>query len=363
MADNRYKDKLIDKEKICTYVGDFFTEERDLALVKHSGINEINGAQHRIVIETNKGKCSLDFYYKNNGRTTINPYTGKDQELSCLIADYIIEASLQPEFRNRSYVSSDIEETVLTFISEALLENTNVKLVEESKRAYEIRYKFHDTNTGDQLTLFYYSTKDKILLQGKPYILFHQAMSVVNEFQPNAESIIESQNETYKVSISTHEIQDDLKKFIPETRNFLGANQLNIISGALGLKQLEIALPDYSGFVMPVYRALEALIKLLLKNQSISIEDKSIGSFFHKYSENKYILIKEHRDDIGSEKVCNSLGVLYTYYKQKRHSLMHAQELDVFETVIQSKIDADIEVTETLQLMESEFVKIKNLLN
>lgn len=109
------------------------------------------------------------------------------------------------------------------------------------------------------------------------------------------------------------------------------------------LKDISIPLPDYSCYVFPALRALEAVMRRLLFDRGYSIEadnDNSFRGVFYKDSGGKFMVSNNFKTQIGDNKVCNALEHCYNYFVQQRHTLFHANDFTDGSRFISTKDQA-----------------------
>jgi hypothetical protein len=139
-------------------------------------------------------------------------------------------------------------------------------------RQYKITGKQSDT-----LTFNLYNSK-KLLIQGKPLLLYSETIEILSELF-DYRDIINAQLKTVQINITVDEVVSELKVLMPNSYRFIGDKLISIISPALALNKLDIDLNDYSCFAFPALRGLEGYIKILFSNKaSITIGKDGFGA-------------------------------------------------------------------------------------
>jgi ribonuclease HI len=216
----------------------------------------------------------------------------------------------------------------------------------------------------NKLTVTFFKTKDKIIIQGKQSILFQEFASYILNFVTNIEPIFQN---IYKININKDVVIEELNKYFPSFPN----KYPDIIKK--WLKQAIINLgynvsncEDYTQYTVPALKALDSHIEFLFINNGIAFREKymeqkkekgNIGRFymFDKIDNGKYKLSKAFSDEIKDKIVIENLEKCYNYYNKHRHTLFHTGFI-LGETttarILEKKKDADEIIKECLNLIK-----------
>lgn len=336
------------KEKIIEYCNEEFTT------YVTTEIENIKDTQYRCTINGDNKEIVIDFYYKLDGRTTIKP-TGKNYEDSFKIALNLKLNLCNVDIGGASYSIKIVEDEVVSLLIEYLLELNGVTKLNEDKTDIYKLFRFKGI-LGDKIVIKHFNNK-RLQIQGKPLHLYQEITCFLAEYFP-FEEIIKSQSEFFNVSITREEIQEELDNLLPNSKNFLGERLKSILSPALAYKQIDIFLPDYSGFVFPVLRALEGYIKLLFLNNNIKIKKKNGFDEHIFFDDYKYFLRPETKALIDCNDTCLAIERSFNYFNQHRNQLFHADGIDANIRLVETKKEAVRIINNTFAIIEETYNSI-----
>ncbi|MFB8376964.1 type II toxin-antitoxin system RnlA family toxin [Paenibacillus taichungensis] len=346
---NFLKDLNLDRTKIKEQILDYCKETFTTYSV--SDIEHQNNTLHRCTIIGDDKSIEVDFYYKGNGTTTIRPIGGNPDD-SFKIGLYIKTNLCHIDVPGSSYSIPNVDYDSLSLLIEYLNVLPGVSKIYEDETDTYTLFKFK-SDRGDKLALKYYKNK-RLQIQGKPLYLYQEVTCFLAEFYP-FEDIVIAQSEFFSVSITKDELQDAFESMLPNAKDFLGERLKAVLAPALAYKQIDIILPDYSGFVFPVLRALEGYIKLLFQGKNINIKKRNgfdKHTFFH---DGKHFLQQTTKDEINCNFTCGAIERAYNYFQQHRNGLFHADSIDVNIRLVETKQEAVRIIDKTFEIIEETY--------
>jgi len=306
------------------------------------------------IFSTTEKQCKLLFYYNKNGTTTINYKVGNEHELSKNIAERLVESSLIDERESFSITISNFNyfDDLISY----LLESDKSKKTEENKDANYLIVKLQGQQ-GDILTIKKY-TNGTLQLQGKPIYLYKEALYFLVELC-DSEKIIKAQEEFHKIPINKEGIDYEYEALLKNSHKFLGDMLKQIILPSFTLKKINIELTDYSLFVFPALKGLEGYIKQLFKSKGIIIKRDSIGEYFtQSYPDPILRLIPEMKTKIGCNDTCSVIEETYHHLRIHRNSLFHVDGMIEQTKTIDTKIQAEKLIDNTINLIETTYMRL-----
>ncbi|MGG3990065.1 type II toxin-antitoxin system RnlA family toxin [Bacillus smithii] len=315
------------REKICDSIRKFYSLRGIPCRV--SEIQEVGGTRRRVNIEEKDGLTFfIDFHFKKNGTTSIETNNGNEnsREIKKQIAEFIIadpECALGDDVTSGSkyYIANDIEYDDFEGIMELLCESDYYNSHTKQTRDYFEQYKFRGVY-NESLTIHYYKTKKKILIQGIPLLLFTEAMSLLTELI-ELDDIPHFFNENYNINLSKNDVEELFDHYFPYSSDKHPVKLKKVLYQAVYNLQIKGDMFTYSYLVFPALKALEGHLKYCLHNYSISLENNKFNMFKFDESRTRYFLKTEHHSKVGDPSRINYFEKAYNFYNRQRHSLFH----------------------------------------
>lgn len=305
-------------------------------------------------IETNPE--NIDFYFRNDGTCTLKAIGNSIENASRLI-ELIENNSFKNKNKNATCTFNSISnESFLELIS--YLDSIE-KLTKEANREVaspphtHIKYK---SNFGDSMVISYYPSTSKLMFQGSPAYIITEAMYFMTKQEGVSENeIIESQKEIYQSNdITVDEARAKLKARIPNAYEKLDDTILKILSPAISLSEANPTVEEYSCFVFPALKALEATLLDRLLNKQINLQPpQNFGSVFIPDQNNgRHAMKSSLATQISDSNYVTSLENIYNYFKQQRHAIFHANQILILTKMIFNKFEADAIINDVLDLID-----------
>lgn len=341
---------FIDRNKIVDMILEIGKEEWGNFTAK--SLQQV-GKQYRCEILADSKRAILDFYFNNDGTTTIYA-TGGNQDISLILKAKLEEkCQYKGEINGKTYslkkLSNEWIENLINYLSS--LEGVEVRKTEVFTHPGHIMYKF-TSKIGDRLTINHYTT-GTVTLQGKPAYLYGEAISILSYCKEiSVEDIVDTVNSFHEINITTSDVRSEMEILLPRSYKNLDDMILKLLSPSISLRRIKIPLEDYSCYAFPALRALEGYIKFLLGNKGIHVKH-SFGGIFHGTE-----LQEKHKEMIEDVTYQNEVEKLYEYLKGNRHVLFHTEQMLIGTTILEDKQEADEIVNTVLHLIETSYTNI-----
>lgn len=343
--------------------GVFIDRERIVDLIRNVGIKQwedfsandltIVGNAHRCIINAEGKTAMLDFYFNNNGTTTITP-TGNNRNISAIVKTLLEEKyTFSGETQGKTY---SIRKLTMEWAAKLIdylktLEGVTTEQYNVGSSPKHCSSIF-TSRIGDKLTINFYET-GTLTLQGKPAYLYGEAISFLSYCNDvSLDDIVDSVNRFHDVNVKTSEVRNDMEVLMPRAYGNIDEMILKLLSPSISLRKVNIELEDYSCYTFPALRALEGYLKYLF-----SLKGVTIGNTFGRVF-NGNVLYPDVVAAIGDTTYQNELERLYVYFKGNRHVTFHTEQILIGTKLIEDKHEADEIINTVINLIETSYVNI-----
>lgn len=204
---------------------------------------------------------------------------------------------------------------------------------------------------GSKKTVIKYFDNGKLLVQGKPTIVFQMLLTNISTLL-GTDKLINIMRDAYRWTVKKKDVDglfDELCYNLPAN---YPTNGITLIRQAIINKICYIESEDYAQYAFPALKALEGHIKYLISRTGIvSTGSVFVGTFFKENLEGDY----EWNSSFGpAGKFTSSLEKCYNYYHKNRHTLFHYGDIighTDSSRMISSKQEADEIINKTIQLI------------
>ena len=220
------------------------------------------GMPYRCSIVADNKKAIIDFYYNEDGTTTINP-TGKNLDMSTAIKSVLEEEctySSRLGGKTYSFKKLPVEwSTKLIEYMNTLVEVPATYEKVDKKPEHDV-YKY-TSSIGDSLSINLYRN-GTVTLQGKPAYLYGEAISLLSYCDNvSIDDIINTINNFHDIDIQTDDVKSEMEVLLPCSHKNIDEMILKLLSPSIVLRKIKMPLEDYSCYAFPALRALEGYIK------------------------------------------------------------------------------------------------------
>lgn len=311
------------------------------------------GNPYRCNIVADQKKAILDFYYNDDGTTTINP-TGTNVEISTAIKSVLEEKctySSSLDGKTYSFKRLPVEwSTKLIEYMNTLVEVPATHLKVDKLPVHDV-YKF-TSSIGDSLIINLYGN-GTVTLQGKPAYLYGEAISLLSYCDKvSIDDIVDTINNFHNIDIKTDDVRSEMEVLLPRSYKNIDDMILKLLSPSIVLRKIIMPLEDYSCYAFPALRALEGYIKYLLSLKSVSV-GHTFGGIF-----DKGVLTAPVSSQIADSTYQSELERLYSYFVGNRHVIFHTEQILIGTTVLEDKHEADEIVNNVVTLIETSYISI-----
>lgn len=291
-----------------------------------SDFEEKGKIRRRIFIkEEYEGEFFIDFHFLNNGTSSIDLSSGGKSELKKQIADFIISdpkcviGNIHEE--NKCFIADNITIEDFTVINDMLRESEFCASVEvqqdEAHKIYKIIGKHND-----RITVNYYSSNGKIMIQGRPLLLFNEAIIIITELI-DLDKLPKLFSNNFEISVSKQNIDHYFQHFFPYSYDKLALNLKKILHQAVYNLQLEGDMYDYTYLAFPAFKGLEGHLKITLHEKGVHLEKNRFNMYKPDEKWGKYKLKECARQKINNQILVDYFERAYNFYNRQRHSLFH----------------------------------------
>lgn len=316
---------------------------------------EDKGAVIKCDFIANDKPCSLNFYNKKNGTTTMSP-TGKNTEISSLLEDRIIEKCEYTDIgisKSHSFVITKEWAYKLVDFLERLKGIKKDRIAHDNPQYTQCKF---ESVKGDRLNINIYET-GKVVLQGKPAYLYTEALAFLSYCpQVSIADILEANNTFHEVDIKVDETRIELQNLMPNAYEDFDETLFKLLSPSITLKKVSLELEDYSCYAFPALRALEGYLMQVFSIEGIIIGHRygeQSGSHFRYVSQSdSYLLKRKTADILSNPKSRVVLEEVYNYLNKNRHTLFHSEQILFNSVILEDKLEADQIVNEVIDMIE-----------
>ncbi|TDN93375.1 RnlA-like RNase toxin of RnlAB toxin-antitoxin system [Salegentibacter sp. 24] len=328
-----FKKLNLNRAKIQETLENFLESSVDISLTQKA-----EGFHVYKFISTGYNPASLNIYFNGDGTTTLQPNTGKNVEWSTSIATTIVENCSVKVFNANSFYLKAIRDEDFQVVLEFLAEECEAEILSDKNNKIGRHIKLKGKQ-GDGLVLNHYKN-GAFQAQGKPRMLFHDAIMILSELLPFKE-VINTQLEFYETKLTSDDIIGELENRLPVSSDHLDEKIKSVISPSIALRKTDLALTDYAVFAFPILRGIEGVMKQLFASKGKLVTKDGFGPLF----EDRGISLtfsSEVKQDIKSREFEKAVCDLYSFYKTQRHSLFH--------------MDGTVSTSKTLDRSEAEHI-------
>lgn len=315
------------------------------------------GNQYRCKFSVDGVQQLLDFYFKNDGSVTLR-VVGKSSKYSEQLMDEIVANSFKNEHKNVACTFSHVLDDTYIRLVKYLQSLEKIQLIEDTVVTSPAhRHLKFSSCFGDKMVIKRYNNNGTLVFQGNPAYILSQAMYFMTLIPDiSEEEIMRRQKDIYQISINTvMQARNILKESLPNAYDKLDDIILKILSPAIALSRSNLDIEEYSCYVFPALKALEALLLDLLRQKGIFINPpkQNLGSIFVlSANRTQHILSPNSQKQVNNTIYQECLENIYNYLKQQRHTRFHANQILVLTTMILNKEEADAIINDVLTLID-----------
>lgn len=302
----------------------------------------------------NKKECKIQLFIKKKGTINILPM-GNNKEESNMLIQYIANKGFSTNVETKQFTFKCKEDNVNSLIE--YVRNECPGLVEYNQYKDNI-FKFTGYN-GDVVTLNYYPTTQKVMIQGRPFSAFSIIATFLSTLSDiSFDEIVNLNNTFIDVNTPSTIIRDEIKdKLGDDAYKYMSEALIKSISGSLSLLRQNCFCEDYKSCLAGIFVALEGYLKEILVNKyNYQLKPKSP---FYMFEKEKLTGICKIKSNTIPQNEKEELNKLYSLYCDKRNVYMHSAT-DSKQTAIIPKLkDAKNLADEILETIKDSYKILK----
>ncbi|UOO77577.1 type II toxin-antitoxin system RnlA family toxin [Neisseria sp. Dent CA1/247] len=303
--------------------------------------------------------ATIIFFFRNDGTTTIQHNQGKNPELSLQVAQYVKSKLCNEAVKSLNLAIAGINQECFSAIYEEIskLSESNDICIQSSAINGGILYQLHSQQYQDRLNLSYYAESCKLLIQGKPlscYKVVAYALSYALDTDTLGK-ILYKKDDADAIIARPEVAKEYLRNVLPKSFAKLPTAISDLLVSSYCVRFASPQLPEYSLLTYAELRALEGIIKEQLSRQGFSPLPRFIGELFDEmHNPNKCILKSSEIERFNGSNL-PAIEAAYTYYKKRRHSIFHMDEMVEASAKIESLQEAINICNKVYELIENIF--------
>lgn len=246
-----------------------------------------------------------------------NPYNNKADQL----ADLALKDGQKITFKGaNSFVVTNFTESDLIAIVELVMsENTSITREDaQINNGQQITLK-----VGSKKTIIKLFNNGKLLVQGKPTIVFQMILTNISTLL-GTDNLIELMRNAYRWTVRKSDVDGQFENLCYNIPTNYPSNCVTLIRQALINKICYVESEDYAQYAFPALKALEGHIKFLMQKANIHYDGRTIGSCFTSIG-NSFVLSDNVLTDNMNLKT--NIEKCYNYYHVNRHTIFHFGDL------------------------------------
>lgn len=191
-------------------------------------------------------------------------------------------------------------------------------------------------NTDSLTATVFMSSNRKLLVQGKPSLLFQIVIAYISELE-NVNSVDKIMSSAYRKTINTKDVDDTYNTLFPTFPSDYPPGIKKLLRQAVINMSYFIESEDYTQYAFPALRALEGHIKYLITKATANQVHRQFDAFNKSQQTGKYVLVAACIDT--SKKPL--IEKCYNYYKSQRDTIFHFG--DIIGATDNTRIVSDME--------------------
>lgn len=240
----------------------------------------------------------------------------------------------------------DLETAIELFIEDNQLNGkikiNNIDMKDESSQ-YSIKV------SADNCVIKHYNKTNKVMIQGKPNIIFSTISSYIIELV-DTDKLPQIFNSYYNIDIKDEQVIELYNVYLPHIPNDINNKVKNHLLQSVYNLILQGEVYEAAYLIYPSLRVTEGIIKGFLIENNIGYDDK-FDMFIYDTKTRKYKLNKDSIKGVKKDNTISCIEELYTFFNNQRHSLFHWGDVEPIDTTREIKTinEAQILIKENLR--------------
>lgn len=313
--------------------------------------------RRRLKILADDRDFHIDFHFNTSDGTTTIEVNGADKVgLKGELAKYIKDnCLLGNNCDNKWFVVNNIDKSDFESILDIIGESDYYK---ETIRSEQLQGSFIyqcKGNYDEKVTINYYYNNAKVVVQGRPLLLFNEIITMFSELI-DTDEIPKAFNDCYDLKVEKDSVIKQYEIKMPNSYDKHEPKLKKVLLQAVYNTNIKGDMFDYTYLISPALRALEGHIKYVYKYNSIIIAaDETIGSIFYKVNR-RFYLKEEYKKQLNDDNKVKYIEDVYNYYHKYRHKLFHWDNVDLPQDdtlIIENYGEAICRINDTLSIIDS----------
>lgn len=363
---SNYRALHIERNKLDDVIEEFGKRSSSDVNISKKILNEASH-QNRYTVSLDTIKFEVDFFFKNDGKTTMNPIgKGDSLVMATELCEYICDCIAYMDVESGKF-NIPMPKERFELLREYLCSIEGVKILRNEKVNNQIGEILQLTSDiGDKITLTYYSSTENLFFDGFLMKLHAEVKCFLAAYQH-----VETVQRINGVQ-NSKKIEEKIAKLLERSYNNLNTLLQNLLFDSVSQITYRVPSKDYSVWAFPALKALEGRIKDILKRNSVIINDR-VG-FAKKVVENseeitKPIFIKHDTIpdkfiidtsiiNITDVNTLEELSNCYTYFNKNRHILFHTKQNLALTRTLKTPEEGESIVFAVCNLFEESYNKL-----
>lgn len=293
----------------------------------------------------------LIVFKKANGKVTLQVSAGQNPSVSELAAAAILGDTAQPVVDNATITvekwSGEKFEALVNYLVEECEASKCDPQVNESVRSTQVKV---IGCQGDSISLTFFESTSKLLVQGRPVLLIREAVSFIGSYSDvNSALYLEYLDKIFGTTTDIGVVEAAIKCESPNSYVFEGQTFKKILISAYQMLGCNIDFADGNVYIFDAFRALEYFIKqLFYKNgKQIDSRDGFSGLFKANATRSCFKLIIP----FACGATTAAIEECYGYYVANRHEGFHASAVPMMTQILKPS-EAKSKAKRALELIE-----------
>lgn len=318
-----YKSLNLERETVCSNIETFLKQKEYTCNVLPF---EDKGNRRRRVQVTGDLEFFVDFHFLDDGSTTIDLSSGKKHSVKTEIADFLKvnsnEILIDVESSNKWFIIENIKdedfETIIVLILECVYyKNT---LIEQGSIGQDRMIKIRGSY-NENLTIHYYNNNKKVMLQGRPLLLFNEAVVYFTQLI-ELEAIPKAFNDYFNVDVKKDNVEEQYQYYFPNSYSKIPNKPKKALYQSIYNLQLLGDMYEYSFLLFPALRVLEGHLKVVLAEWGIPMLTNNFSMFEFNDIKRKHSLKNNFIGGLSTKQI-EYIENAYNFFRRQRHSLFH----------------------------------------
>lgn len=201
----------------------------------------------------------------------------------------------------------------------------------------------------------------KTVVQGKDSPFMQYTLTLLLQLCENDEDVVETLNIYNNISIDTNLVDEKFNEVLPNFKHTSNKLEMSLKQATYNLTISGVRY-DYSDLPMPILRAIDHYLHIILKSAGINTVRPSGTnnfSYFVLSDNDSYCLQASHVTKFDKAEKVEFLNKLYNFYHKNRHTLFHWDEESEDTRVLSTLEEAHAVILDGFALLNDYYIIFK----